>query len=332
MKVTGQIYKQFLLNSQINYTCDYLSKFSDFSGDSIERYLKLNKLSPSFIWEQAKSVLVQSKQGYLIIDDTVLEHESGSKIECAYKQWSGNKHKLIYGIGVINLVYYNPEIDEFWVIDNRVYDPDRDSKTKNQHAQEMLISATYNKCLTYQKVLFDSIYASKELLLLIGEDLKKIYVTNLPSNRICTDNNGTFQILDLEWTQKELEKGKTVLLNHFPKKHLSKLYQLARTESRIDNLCTNDLSTETYIEIQEENSKRWKVEQLHRETKQLTGINKCQCRKQRSQRNHIILANLIWFELKKMAKKFNVTIYQAKKGLLDNYMFESMKHPVWVVC
>ena len=31
---------------------------------------------------------------------------------------------------------------------------------------------------------------------------------------------------------------------------------------------------------------RWKVEEFHRELKQLTGVESCQCRKGRIQRNH----------------------------------------------
>jgi hypothetical protein len=35
---------------------------------------------------------------------------------------------------------------------------------------------------------------------------------------------------------------------------------------------------------------RWKVEEFHRELKQLTGVESCQCRKGRIQRNHIACA------------------------------------------
>ncbi|WP_346015781.1 transposase [Paraburkholderia sp. PGU19] len=32
---------------------------------------------------------------------------------------------------------------------------------------------------------------------------------------------------------------------------------------------------------------RWKIEQFHREIKQITGLARCQCRKEHIQRNHI---------------------------------------------
>jgi len=48
---------------------------------------------------------------------------------------------------------------------------------------------------------------------------------------------------------------------------------------------------------------RWKIEEFHREIKQLTGIESCQCRKARLQRNHIACAMLVWLRLKKLAIK-----------------------------
>ena len=35
---------------------------------------------------------------------------------------------------------------------------------------------------------------------------------------------------------------------------------------------------------------RWKIEEFHRELKQLTGVEACQCRQARIQRNHIACA------------------------------------------
>ena len=41
---------------------------------------------------------------------------------------------------------------------------------------------------------------------------------------------------------------------------------------------------------EQENSVRWTFEPFHRERKQLTGVQVCQCQLARSQRNHIALA------------------------------------------
>ncbi|MGL4757959.1 MAG: hypothetical protein ACRCXZ_01370, partial [Patescibacteria group bacterium] len=68
MKVNSKHYKQYLINTQINYTCDYMSKFGDMSGDGVERLLKECRLKPSFIWEQVKDEIIYSPEGCLIID------------------------------------------------------------------------------------------------------------------------------------------------------------------------------------------------------------------------------------------------------------------------
>jgi len=63
------------------------------------------------------------------------------------------------------------------------------------------------------------------------------------------------------------------------------------------------------------------------ELKQLTGIESCQCRKGRIQRNHIAGAILVWVRLKDLAYKTGQTIYQIKHGLLSNYLVQQLKRP-----
>jgi hypothetical protein len=53
----------------------------------------------------------------------------------------------------------------------------------------------------------------------------------------------------------------------------------------------------------------------------------CQCRLQRSQRNHIGCAILVWIRLKQVAEETGKTIYQLKHDLLDDYMYKFMHEP-----
>ncbi|WP_395477311.1 transposase [Rickettsia endosymbiont of Pantilius tunicatus] len=78
---------------------------------------------------------------------------------------------------------------------------------------------------------------------------------------------------------------------------------------------------------QDEFGLRWVIESMHREIKQLTGIERCQCRKQRIQRNHISYAFLVWAFLKRTANKIGKTVYQIKLGLLDDYMQQQLRSP-----
>jgi hypothetical protein len=79
--------------------------------------------------------------------------------------------------------------------------------------------------------------------------------------------------------------------------------------------------------VQEVCAIHWKIEEFHRELKQLTGIESCQCRKARIQRNHIACALLVWVRLKSLAEKTCQTVYQIKHRLLSNYLIEQLKRP-----
>jgi len=72
---------------------------------------------------------------------------------------------------------------------------------------------------------------------------------------------------------------------------------------------------------------RWCVEQFHREIKQLTGVERCECRKQRIQRNHISCALLIWVKMKQITYKIKETVNQIKKSLLRQYLITELKKP-----
>jgi hypothetical protein len=71
----------------------------------------------------------------------------------------------------------------------------------------------------------------------------------------------------------------------------------------------------------------YNIEQLHREGKQVTGLERCQCRKARSQRNHIGCAFLVWVRFKALAVQTGRTVYQLKHGLLDDYLIQQLKNP-----
>lgn len=67
--------------------------------------------------------------------------------------------------------------------------------------------------------------------------------------------------------------------------------------------------------------------QLHREVKQTTGIERCQCRKGRIQRNPIGCALLVWVRLKAVAHELGTTVYALKRDLLSDYMAQQLRSP-----
>lgn len=328
--VTRLDYCQFLLVSQTNYTLTYFADHRPgFSHDAIKRYLEAEKLTVRMVWENVKGQVVTTSQGYIAFDDTVLDHNTSFKIELVRRQYSGNAHQVIKGIGVVTCVYINPETDQFWIIDYRVYDPERDGKSKLDHVREMLDNAVYDKGLSFRGVLMDSWYAERKLMLHI-ERLKKVYYCPIKDNRqvdASTDQSGYQRVDNLTWTQAEEQHGKLVHIKDFPAGHQVKLFRLVLSTQRTDFIATNDTAQDSMEGTQEVCAFRWKIEQFHREAKQTTGMEGCQCRLAGIQRNHIACAMLVWLRLKPVAQQATSTIYQLMQGLLDDYLRSQLRSP-----
>jgi len=79
--------------------------------------------------------------------------------------------------------------------------------------------------------------------------------------------------------------------------------------------------------VKDINNLRWKVEQFHREIKKLTGSEKFQCRKARSQLNHIGCYYHAWLSLKIYATKVKPTLYKVRNNLFFNYLSKELKYP-----
>jgi hypothetical protein len=261
-------YCQFLIGSQINYTQTYLAEHNEtYSHDSMNGFLRLDKLTPRTLWENVCKDVIVSERGYVVFDDVVLDKRYSREARLVRKQWSGNEKRVIYGIGVVTCVYVNPELDRFWVIDFRIYDPEGDQLNKINHLLEMLDSSVYSKQLGFETVLMDTWYASMKVIKHV-EALGKLYYCPLKVNRLVDDSEGEKEhqrVDSLEWTTEETKQGKTVHLKKMPKGHRLKLFRLAFSTERTDYVITNDMTQDNSDVVKVHCGVRWKIEQFHRE-------------------------------------------------------------------
>jgi len=323
-------YCQYLLVSQINYTLTNFADHSEkFSHDALNRYVTGEQLRPNLTWENVKGQVVQSPKGFVIFDDTVADKNFSHEIELVRRQYSGNAHGIIKGIGIVTCVYVNPELDQFWIIAYRIFDLDGDGKTKLDHVQEMLVNCVYQKNLQFWAVLMDSWYATKEIMLSI-EKYQKIYYCPLKDNRQVDDSGGSqpYERVDsLQWSEAEKQKGKLIKIKGFPGSHKVKLFRVVLSTKHTDYIVTNNMAQDDTQAVPEMCGFRGKVEQFHRETKQLTGLEGCPCRKARIVRNHIACAILVWVRLKQLAYETKQTVYHLKHNLLSDYLRQQLKSP-----
>jgi hypothetical protein len=323
-------YCQYLLVSPINHTLTNFANHAEgMSHDVINRFLRKEKMTPHLVWDNVRNLIATDPGAYIVFDDTIIDKNSSHKIELVRRQYSGNAHGIVKGIGVVTCVYVNPITKEHWVIDYRIYDPQGDGMSKLDHVREMLGNVVHHKGLAFRTVLMDTWYATRELMLFI-ESLNKIYYCPLKSNRLVDDSGGVlaYKAVDsLNWNEREVDHGKIIKIRGFPTEHKVKLFRVEVSTHRTDWVVTNDTSQNLTQGAQQACATRWKIEQFHREAKQLTGIEHCQCRKARIQRNHIACAILVWVRLAAVARQTAQTLYRVKHGILGEFLRQQLKNP-----
>src|SRR6185369_11474818 len=152
--ITKKQYIEYLLSTPINYTCSNLSAhLENVSHDVVTDFLQNSKFTPKDVWQ--------------LVDDSVQNKQYSQVIETVKRQYSGNEHGLVKGIGLVNLVHTNGFEGDFYPINYRVYNPDEDGKTKNDHFREMFIQANSSQQIKARNIAFDSWYSSADNLKLI---------------------------------------------------------------------------------------------------------------------------------------------------------------------
>jgi|SRR3990172_6475086 len=326
--ITKSQYVEYLISTVANFTGTHLAEHLDgVSHDTVTDYLQSQHLTARHLWELVGGLINDGEHASLIADDSVHDKRYSRFIELVRKQYSGAEHGLVRGIGVVNLVHSSGAAGDFYPIDYRIYAPETDGKTKNDHFREMLVRAIADKRIQAKTVLIDSWYAGADNLKLIHR-LGLIFFTTLKENRLVSlsKEEGYVHLDQIEWTPERLHNGIIVKLKEVPFK--VRLFKLVATNGDIDWVVTNcPDETLTAQVVQDANDVRWQVEELHRGLKQLTGSEKCQCRKARSQRNHMACCYQAWLSLKVKAQQTGKTLYRVKTDLLRHYLRAELRNP-----
>jgi Transposase DDE domain len=331
--ITKKQYVEYLVSTPKNCTCPYLAEhLEDVSHDVVNDFLRQKRFMPGEVWKLVKERIEDSKDAFLIVDDSVHDKRYSRFIELVRAQYSGNAHGVVRGIGVVSLVHSAGKDADFYPIDYRVYAPEVDGKTKNDHFREMFVNAVDQKHRQARTILFDGWYASAENLKLIHRR-KWTFFTTLKSNRLVSLSKaqGYLHLEELEWTPDRLAHGVIVKLKEVPFK--GRLFKLVAPDGDIDWVITNDLDETVTAQVAEDSSDvRWQVEELHRGLKQLTGSEKCQWRAARAQRNQLACCYHAWVSVQVKAKELGQTMYALRSSLFSAYLQAELRDPRIVAC
>nr|WP_216727001.1 transposase [Hymenobacter siberiensis] len=151
---------EYLLSTSTNCTCTNLAAhLPDVSHDQMNRFLRTSTLSINLLYELVQPLFHDSPAAFLLVDDSVQDQRYSRFIALVKRQYSGNEHGMVTGIGLVNLGHSSGEAGDFLPLDYRIYAPDQDEQTKNDHLLAMFDQVVAEGKLLARTILFDSWYA-----------------------------------------------------------------------------------------------------------------------------------------------------------------------------
>jgi hypothetical protein len=234
-------------------------------------------------------------------------------------------------------VSINPDKDQCWIIDDRIYDPARAGKRNRDPVRERLDNALPDKHLPLRGGLMDSWDAERTLMWPL-ERLNKVYSCPLKATRHVDETGGArgygyspagkHQRVDsLTGPEPEVQHGTTLHLKDVPQGHPVKLFRLVRSAKRTACSATNAFAQDSTQATQQGGGVRWQIAPFHRETKQTTGSAGGPCRWARLQRHPSAWAMLVWLRLKQIAQESAAPLYPLKQRLRDADLRSQLRSP-----
>ena len=273
--------------------------------DSISRWLASAKCESDDLWKEvsARSPL----DGNLIVDDTVLDKRWSPKNELTHYHWSGNEHKNILGISLVNLLATDGE--NCIPVDYRIYEGAKSKITKNDHFQNMLETAQ-QRGFQPRYVLSDAWYSSLENMKAIVKKGWK-FIMGIKENRLVNETQGNYvHVSALDWTEKQVRK---VWLKGFGFVLVARIV-FKNGDTRY--MATSDLFLTDYERFSHECKQRWIIEEFHRGIKQTTGIEKCYSILKSSQLTHIFASFIAFVRFEFHRLNTGISWYEQKARLV----------------
>jgi len=236
-----------------------------------------------------------------------------------YRHWSGKQKAVVEGINLITLLWTDGV--RCVPIDYRIFDKDRDGKTKNDHFAEMLLAA-FERGFDPELVCFDSWYAWIDNLKLVRA-LGWHFLTRLKSNRQIRVGNGQLQAV----SQAGLCGGNGTIcwLKGFGE---IKVFRVRVTDGTSEYWATS-LVKMSEAEREKFALAAWRIEMYHRGLKQQCLIERAQCRRLRPVLNHIGLCIRAFVRLESHCYQEKMSWMEAKTGIIREAVRGYLSNPLY---
>lgn len=308
-KVTPTEYIDFLIATPRNASAMEAERSQPAcaQGTAHDAYTRLlQRLEPdsTTLWAEVQTEVLGC-EGVLVLDDSVLDKPYARQMGLVHHVWSGKHHRVVKGIDLLTLLWTDG--DRHLPCDYRVYDKPTDSKSKNDHFRDLLRSAQ-ERGISPECVLFDGWYSSLDNLKLI-RTLNWRWLTRLKANRRVNYNRTGLQALSKVAVQA------TGTIVHLEGYGLIKVFRIDAKDGSTEYWATDDLQMDELKRLKFADAS-WRIEEYHRGLKQVTNVERCQCRLSLSQRNHISLALRAFVIVERWCFRTGVNWLEAKWSIV----------------
>ena len=308
-KVTDLDYINFLVASPVVFSCTEAARVQPegprrAAHDALTRLLRRLDPDPAPLWNEAQQHILLH-DGLLIIDDSTLDKPYAAQIALVHRHWSGKHHRVVSGINLVTLLWSDGT--HAIPCDYRLFDKPVDGLTKNEHFRGMLQTA-HHRGFRPRLVAFDSWYSSLENLKTIRQ-YGWHWLTRLKGNRqVNPDGAGNRALAACDIS----EAGTVVHLKGYG---MIQVFRIVTPDGDTEYWAT-DMLTMTPWEREATADKVWTIEVYHRGLKQFCGVERCQARSARAQRNHIGWAIRAFLRLEHHRIRMGVSWFETKMGII----------------
>jgi putative transposase len=323
-KCTEFDYIQFLIATPLAYSCTEAARVSPKpeappAHDAFTRLLHRLEPDPDTLWRET-APHVDRTGGVLVVDDSTLDKPYARKMDLVTRHWSGKHRAVVRGINLVTLLWTDG--DSYLPCDYRLYDKASDQLTKNDHFRALLDTAR-ERGFTPTAVVFDSWYGSLENLKRIRE-FGWTWLTQLKANRhINPDRTGSRAVSEVDLPAS----GHVVHLKGYG---LIRVFRIVTPDGDTEYWATNDLSMSN-LARQNLAERGWMIEVYHRTLKQTCGVERCQARSARAQRNHIGFALRAFVRLERFFFRTGISEWEAKTRIVREAVRAYLAAPLYTL-
>jgi hypothetical protein len=279
-KVQPEQYIQFLLASPEQFTCTEAAAVQPAqpdppAHDAFRRLLTRLEPGPDTLWREALPQ-IRPGDGLWVLDDSTLDKPYARHIDLVRPHWSGKHQAVVAGINLLTLLWTDG--DRHVPCDWAVYDRPHDGLSKNALFRTLL-RRLRDRGLTPRCVCFDGWYSGVDNLKVL-RSFGWRWLTRLRGNRSVRVDRGPPQaVRDAAISAA----GAVVWLVGYG---LVKVFRIVAKNGDTEHWATGDLGL-TELDRLRYAELSWGIEVYHRGLKQYCGVERCQLRRARAQRNHI---------------------------------------------